>query len=239
MNAGRDLTIEKVRDLAAHGESETVEFKRSTAEHERGARTVCAMANQRGGAVLFGVDTDGTPVGQQVSVRTMERLVQSLAEIRPHPPYTVQRCVIDADREVLAVIVERGADRPYRFRGRAYVRSGAVTEALTEERAQQITVETRHAGNRWELEPASVGRAVLDEAEIAAAVRDGIALGRIPPDAATDLDGALQGFNLLTDDGEITNAAVALFGRRMRSAPPTRSARCGSADSSAPIALPW
>lgn len=75
------------------------------------------MANQRGGVVLFGVAHDGRIPGQQVSERTLERLAQSLDDVRPHPSYTLQQVLIERDREVLAITVDRGADRPYRHRG--------------------------------------------------------------------------------------------------------------------------
>jgi ATP-dependent DNA helicase RecG len=199
--------------LAAAGESETVEFKKSTAEHERAARTVCGMANQRGGVVLFGIEPSGRVVGQQVSERTLERLAQSFDDIRPHPSYTVRHLDVGAAREVLAITVDRGADRPYRHRGVAYIRVGAVTQPLSEERAQQITIETRHGSKRWETEASAVGLDALDDTEIVRTVRDGISLGRIPPDSSTDPGDALQRFDLVADGG-LTNAAVALFGGR-------------------------
>jgi ATP-dependent DNA helicase RecG len=208
-----DLDRAAVEALADNGESETVEFKKSTAEHERASKTVCGMANQRGGVVLFGVAPDGRILGQQVSERTLERRAQSLDDIRPHPSYRLCNVVIDGDREILAIIVDRGADRPYRHRGVAYIRDGAVTQALSEERAQQITVETRHGANRWETEVSSLTVEALDDTEIARAVREGVALGRIPSDASTNTADALQRFNLL-NDAKLTNAAVALFARR-------------------------
>ena len=39
------MNLEGLRELARAGESETVEFKRSIAERETAARTVCAMLN--------------------------------------------------------------------------------------------------------------------------------------------------------------------------------------------------
>ena len=163
--------------------------------------------------MLFGVGPDGRVSGQHVSERTLERLAQSLDDVRPRPSYTLQQIEIGGDREVLAIIVDRGTDRPYRHRGIAYIRVGAVTQALTEERAQQITVETRHGSNRWETERSPLSIDALDEAEIVGAVRDGISLGRIPVDASMDPSEVLRRFDLVVDD-KLTNAAVALFGRR-------------------------
>ena len=48
------MTPDLIEDLARAGESELVEFKRSTAELDTAMRAVCAMLNQRGGRVLFG-----------------------------------------------------------------------------------------------------------------------------------------------------------------------------------------
>lgn len=169
--------------------------------------------------MLFGVAPDGHIPGQQVSGRTLERLAQSLDDVRPHPSYTMQQVEIEGDRVVVAITVDRGADRPYRHRGTAFIRVGAVTQALSEERAQQITVETRHASNRWETEISQLPITALDEVEIARAVREGVALGRIPRDASTELVDVLQSFNLLDDAGRLSNAAVALFAQRDAAGP--------------------
>lgn len=47
------MDIELIRSCAALGESDTLEFKKSTAEKERACRTLCAFANGRGGKVLL------------------------------------------------------------------------------------------------------------------------------------------------------------------------------------------
>ena len=52
--------------LAASGESEILECKAATNTRRETAATDCAMLNQRGGHVLFGVSLDGRLVGQQV-----------------------------------------------------------------------------------------------------------------------------------------------------------------------------
>ncbi len=66
------MTPDEITALAAMSESETLEFKRTTGTRREAARTMCAMLNQRGGHVLFGVTPEGDVVGQQVSERTIE-----------------------------------------------------------------------------------------------------------------------------------------------------------------------
>ncbi|MBL8842982.1 MAG: ATP-binding protein [Planctomycetes bacterium] len=68
------MNPDQLADLAAAGESATLEFKKSTAEKERAFRTVCAFANGEGGRVVIGVTPAGKVVAQIVNERTLEEL---------------------------------------------------------------------------------------------------------------------------------------------------------------------
>ena len=57
------MTLSEVETLAAAGESETVELKKSTANLMRAAETLCGMLNAAGGVVLFAVTDAGEVVG--------------------------------------------------------------------------------------------------------------------------------------------------------------------------------
>ena len=73
------MTLDQIIALVVPGESETLECKTSTGTRREAARTVCAMLNQRGETVLFGVAPDGNVLGQHVGERTIEEVG---AEIR-------------------------------------------------------------------------------------------------------------------------------------------------------------
>ena len=77
------MTLEQITALAATGESETLEFKHTTGTRREAAQTVCAMLNQRGGHVLFGVTPTGGVTGQQVSERTLEEVSAQIQRIDP------------------------------------------------------------------------------------------------------------------------------------------------------------
>lgn len=49
------MTLREVQRIAAAGETEQVEFKETTGQRQRAAKTVCAMLNSKGGSVLFGI----------------------------------------------------------------------------------------------------------------------------------------------------------------------------------------
>lgn len=63
--------LSALQSIIAQGESETLEFKRSTAELQRAGQTLCGFLNGDGGQVLLGVGPKGQLVGQQVADITL------------------------------------------------------------------------------------------------------------------------------------------------------------------------
>jgi len=61
------MLLEKIKKLILNGESETLEFKKTTGQRTEAAKTVCALLNGLGGFIIFGVTDKGKPVGQQVT----------------------------------------------------------------------------------------------------------------------------------------------------------------------------
>lgn len=53
------MTLNEIIALTASSESETLEFKSSTGTRREAAKTLCAMLNQSGGQILFGVAPEG------------------------------------------------------------------------------------------------------------------------------------------------------------------------------------
>ena len=102
------MTAERIATTAAAGESETLEFKSTTGARREAARTVCAMLNQRGGQVLFGVTPEGRMAGQHVSERTIEEVGAELARIDPPAFPAIERLPLDGGREIVAVTVGPG-----------------------------------------------------------------------------------------------------------------------------------
>ncbi|MGI8554177.1 MAG: AlbA family DNA-binding domain-containing protein, partial [Dehalococcoidia bacterium] len=123
------MTPDQVATWAASGESEIVEFKRSTGERREGARALCSMLNHRGGRVLFGVEPDGRVIGQQVGNQTLEDVAQEMQEVDPPAFPSIDRVDLANGRAVLVVTVSTGQNRPYSYRGQAYRRVGNTSPA--------------------------------------------------------------------------------------------------------------
>jgi len=107
------LTADDVLRRAEEGEGTRIEFKRVLPRPDRAARTLCALANTRGGLLLVGV-TDG---GRIHGVHRPEAVTGELARIsrelvRPALPIATQVVPVGGPR-VVACSVPRSRSRPH------------------------------------------------------------------------------------------------------------------------------
>ncbi len=79
------MRLEELQRLIAKGESETLEFKKSTGQRTEAAKTACALLNGFGGLLLFGISDKGEIVGQQVTAKTLGDIS---AELNSNPAPT-------------------------------------------------------------------------------------------------------------------------------------------------------
>ncbi len=210
------MTVERFARMVAAGESETLEFKSTTGTRREAARTVCAMLNQQGGQVLFGVTPAGRVAGQQVSERTIEEISAELARIDPPAFPAIERVPVDDGREVVSVTVSRGQARPYMYRGSPYRRMGNATVEMSTDEYRQMLFERMHSERRWENQPAD-GWSIddLDANEIRTTVEEAVRRGRLEDPGTRDPRELLLGLGMFRD-GVLWRAAVALFGNEER-----------------------
>lgn len=210
------MDLAEVRKLVAGGESEAVEFKRSTAERDPAARALCAMLNHRGGRVIFGVSPDGKIVGQEASDRAVERLVQQFAKIDPPVFPSVECLAIRDGLDVIVARVSKGTSPPYTYSGRAWRRVGNTNRALSSDEYNQMVLQFMHARRRWENEAEPDWDIDdLDSEEIVRTAEKAIDLGRLDDPDTRDPLTPLRGLRLVRED-VLLRAAVVLFGQKDR-----------------------
>jgi len=207
------MNLEDLRALVRQGESDRVEFKRSTGRRTAAAKTVCAMLNGLGGFVVFGVTDKGEITGQHVSTGTLEELANELCKIEPPAFPDIKTIPLKEDREVIVVSVPGGGG-PYTFDGRPYMRNGPTTIRMPREEYHRRLLERLHATQRWENQPVPDGVTIddLDTEEIQITLDNAIRLGRLDPTTRRDPAFVLRGLGLI-HDGKLLNAAVALYGK--------------------------
>ena len=210
------MNIEEIRRLAAGGESETVELKRSTAQLPRAGETLCGFLNGDGGRVLIGVSPEGELVGQDVSDTTQQEIARVMARFEPASPVEVHVLPIRrSDRAVLVLRAPRAADgRPFTYDGRPYQRVGTTTSRMPQDRYETLLLERAHARRRWENQPA-VGVALedLDREEILRTRDAAVRSLRISAGTSMEPGDILDRLGLRRE-GALTQAAQMLYGTR-------------------------
>ncbi len=210
------MTLEELITLADSGESETLEFKATTGTRREAAKTVCAMLNQLGGCVLFGVKSDGKVSGQQVSEHTVEEVSTELQRIEPSVFPQVERITVTSEYEVISVRVDKGLIPPYQYKGTAYRRVGNTTQSMSVDEYQRILFERMHKERRWEKETADEWSITdLDIDEIRNTVTEAVRIGRLNAPVSFEVEDMLLGMGLISK-GVLLRAAAVLFGKRNR-----------------------
>ncbi len=206
------MTLEQITSWAAAGESETLEFKRTTGELREASRTLCAMLNHQGGRVIFGIEPDGRVVGQQISDHTIEEVVQETRLIDPPVLPSIARIPLGNGRDVLVLTVTQGQVRPYSYKGTAFYRVGNTSLVMSRDEYNRMLLERLHGEHRWENEPAT-GWSVsdLEAAELVRTLEEAIRRGRADDPGTRDPEELLRGFGLL-HNGSLLRAAPVLFG---------------------------
>lgn len=210
------MNLSELKDLIASGESERVEFKRSTGQRTAAAKTVCAMLNGLGGIVVFGVTDRGELCGQQVSAKTLEEVSNELRKIEPPAFPEIETIPLKGDKAAVVVSVPGGGG-PYTYDGRPFLRSGPTTIIMPREEYGRRLLEYLHAAQRWENQPVP-GEVTIDDLdadEIQRTVDTAVRLGRLEATDRRDIESILQGLGLI-HDGRLLNAAVALYGKTDR-----------------------
>ena len=208
------MNHEELKHLVANGESETLEFKNSTSTRRQGTMTLCAMLNQLGGYVVYGVAPNGKIVGQNIGERTVENLSAEIQRIDPPVFPTIVRLPVDTSRELIMVRVEAGTAKPYQYRGNAYRRIGNTTVKMSSAEYGKMLVDRLHNEQRWENQPApdwTIDK--LDVAEIRNTVAEAVRSGRLNEPGNREPEDLLYGLGLM-NDGVLLRAAAVLFGKR-------------------------
>ena len=207
------MELPELPQLVAAGESERLEFKKSTGELKAGMTTRCALLNGVGGRVVFGVPPAGRIVGQQVTDSTLQDVAQEIRKLEP-PAYIEQTLVPVADeRRVLILEANVAPSAPYAYDGRPYKRIGPTTSVMPQTEYNQRLLVRTHELHRWENQLADGYRLEdLDLHEVERTHRVAVDVKRLDAPFTSAAD-TLDRFQLRRD-GQLLRAAVVMFGRR-------------------------
>jgi ATP-dependent DNA helicase RecG len=190
-------------------ESEKLEFKRSGAELKEGIVSMAAMLNKQGcGELYFGIRNDGTPVGMDISEKTLRDISQAIGNhLEPKVYPKIIETFID---EKSCVRVEfSGEESPYFAYGRAYIRVADEDKVLSSAELQSYILKNSEGRDAWDGDLSDKTVADVDEAVLKEYLERANRAGRIDF-IYTTKEEVLHKLNLVKD-GRLKNAAYALF----------------------------
>ncbi|MCE3044170.1 ATP-binding protein [Legionella sp. 16cNR16C] len=208
------MNIDEIRQLISQGESEHLEFKKSTTQIKPAFETLCAFLNGAGGIVLIGVTDNGQIVGQQITDKTKQELARELSKIEPKTSPEIHYLNIDENKQIIIIRTSTGTHMPYVYGGRPFERNQSTTEQMSQHRYEQLIVNRGQLNHSWEeflAKDFTIDD--LDHEEIKRTIEEGVNKHRISVEALNySSEQILINFDLI-DHGLLTNAAIALYAK--------------------------
>jgi ATP-dependent DNA helicase RecG len=190
-------------------ENEKLEFKRSGTELKEGIISMAAILNKHGGGELyFGVRNDGTPVGMDISGKTLRDVSQAIANhIEPKLYPKISEVFID---EKACVHIEfSGEEVPYYAYGRAYIRVADEDRVMSPAELESYILKKNAGRDAWDSELSDKTVDDVNEETLRQFVELANKAGRIDFEY-TDRKGVMNKLDAVRGD-VINNAACALF----------------------------
>lgn len=209
------MNIQQLKSLVGQGESDSLEFKKTTGELKPAFEALCGFLNGKGGTVLIGVTAEGRIQGQDVSDTTRQEIAKETRKLEPSAHIKVKYVTVNGNKQVIILEVGPGNHAPYAYDGRAFERLQSSKGRMMQHRYEQLLIHRAQLNHSWEEYPADgYGIDSLDHEEILRTIQEGIRVNRIPPSAGKDsVEAALARLDLL-DNGKLKNAAVVLFAKK-------------------------
>ncbi len=211
------FTMQQLKSLVKQGESDLVEFKKTTARLNAIFETVCGFLNNKGGVVLIGVTDKGELVGQDVTDSTRREIANELRKIEPPVEIEIGYVPIKDHKKVIFIKVLAGKQAPYTYDSRPYQREQSVTKRMPQQRHDQLIAHRFKFNFAWEEFEAKDYRIDdLNQELIFRIVRQAVEMERMPEEALRQSISKILEALELSRENQLNNAAVVLFGKEMQ-----------------------
>jgi len=192
-------------------ESETLEFKKTTAEVKDAVADVAAILNKHGrGELYFGIKDDGTVLGQMVSASSLRDVSRAITEnLKPQVYPTVESVSIH-NKSCIRVQFE-GYQTPYFAYGRAYIRVADESKQLSPSALEQF-FQKKTISSSWDAASSGKDLEDINTNALRSYMKKANECGRLTY-RFTDREDILRRLELL-NEGEPNNTAIAMFGKK-------------------------
>jgi len=131
----------KIKELIKIGESETVEFKKSTGEWKEIVETISAFANTKGGVILVGVDEKKEICGVSIGKGTIEDLTNKILNNTEPKIYPEMSLKTFNRKKIIAIRVESYPYDVVLAFGKPYKRVGKSTVKMSKDEYEKMIIE--------------------------------------------------------------------------------------------------
>lgn len=210
------MKLEDIKALAKKGESDVLEFKKSTSKLKEAFQALCGMLNGVGGQVLVGVKDSGKIEGQTISDNTKKEIAEHIRRIEPSANILVKYVSYQRDLFIiiLTVLSEQNLQKPYAYNGRPYQRIESTSVVMKQSKYHEMLSLKNSCFSDWETTLA-ISICGLDGKQIRRMIKLSVDAGRIPESSNhEDQEDVLECLGLIRDK-KLTNAAAVLFGTNL------------------------
>jgi ATP-dependent DNA helicase RecG len=160
-------------------ENEKLEFKKTTAELSESVISMTAILNKHGGGELyFGVRNDGTPLGMDISDKTLRDVSESVANHIEPKIYPKINAVYVGDAHCIHVEFT-GDNAPYYAFGRAYIRVADTDRQMSAAELESYILKKNAWRGAWDSDISDKTVADVDETVLRDYIDRGNRAGRI------------------------------------------------------------
>ena len=191
-------------------ENQDIEFKESWRDEY--LKWICGFANAKGGILYIGIADSGEIVGLE------EKDAKKLLEDIPNKIVSLLGIVcdvelLDEDKKPYIKITVQPYTVPIAYKGIYHYRSGSTKQELSGSALQDFLF--RKMGLSWDDACYTSAKLdCIDENAVRYFLKAGIRAGRLPQSCIDDdILTTLHNLNLLTDEGNLKNAAILLFAK--------------------------
>jgi ATP-dependent DNA helicase RecG len=189
-------------------EHQNIEYKQSWRDEY--LKWVCGFANAQGGKIFVGIDDKGEVAGVEDYKKLMDEIPNKAVN---HLGLVVDVNLHKEDNKHYIEIDVPVSEVPISYHGIYHYRSGSTKQELKGVSLNNWLL--KKSGKSWEdIGVPAATLADLDEGIIKIFIRDSLQAGRISSDAAKGkINTLLRNLRLINEHGELTRAAILLFGK--------------------------
>jgi len=205
------MNSQEASKLIQHGESETLELKRSLGELREIVETTGAFANASGGTILAGVSPQKEIIGVRIGTDTLESLANSIKQntdpaILPSI-FTVQL----KGKQVIVLQIEESSVKPVLAYNKPFKRVGRSNHILSSNEMAKLVLES--AGSSWDAGIVEgIDLSLIDDQIVQKFLATAVQERNLNIEPQTSIPEVLEKLGLLKGR-KLTRAAVLLFGK--------------------------